>query len=391
MSERRTTTFRELVATGTLEIGDGYRAKLEELGGTGPIFLRAGLLSDHGIDWTGAERFREELAQQVNSKLGRAGDTVITTKGNSVGRAGYIPENAPSFVYSPHLSYWRSLDPSQLSTGFLRYWSRSPEFTAQLQAMAGSTDMAPYLSLVDQRRLQISIPSIGIQRAIAAVLGALDDKIAVNDRACTIIRELMATYYKMSIRENAIIASVADSARFHNNLRKPLSSRQRTEFKGPYPYYGATSIIDHVADYKFDGDYVLVGEDGSVITSDGYPVVQHPKGKFWVSNHAHVLTGSRVSNIVLELALNQASVGSLVTGAVQPKLSMGNLKRLMLELPGAHDEQLLDERLNALLQCERSRAAEALALVELRDTLLPRLMSGEIRVRDAEKAVEEVM
>ena len=123
MSERRTTTFRELVATGTLEIGDGYRAKLEELGGTGPIFLRAGLLSDHGIDWTRAERFREELAQQVNSKLGRAGDTVITTKGNSVGRAGYIPENAPSFVYSPHLSYWRSLDPSQISTGFLRYWS----------------------------------------------------------------------------------------------------------------------------------------------------------------------------------------------------------------------------------------------------------------------------
>ena len=181
-SEWTTTTFRHLLDDGILEIGDGYRAQNSELGGDGPIFLRAGHVTDSHIDFNGVERFHDYLSDKVRHKMSKVGDTIITTKGNSTGRTSYVTERHPPFVYSPHLSYWRSRDESKLCSGFLRYWSQSREFIEQLAGMKASTDMAPYLSLTDQRRLAITIPAAEHQRHIGKVLGDLDDKIELNRR-----------------------------------------------------------------------------------------------------------------------------------------------------------------------------------------------------------------
>lgn len=178
----RSVAFQELIDEGLLEIGDGYRAQNSELGGNGPIFLRAGHITDTHIDFMGVERFHESLAAKVRSKMSQVGDTVITTKGNSTGRTSFVTQGLSPFVYSPHLSYWRSRNPSRLCPGFLRYWSKSLEFRHQLSAMKTSTDMAPYLSLTDQRRLRITLPPAADQKIAAAVLSALDDKIGLNRR-----------------------------------------------------------------------------------------------------------------------------------------------------------------------------------------------------------------
>ncbi|MGW1625461.1 restriction endonuclease subunit S, partial [Streptomyces sp. NPDC002172] len=184
-------TFAELMRRGTLEIGDGYRAKNSELGGDGPIFMRAGRLTQSGWDWDGAERFQAELATKVEPKIAKPRDTVITTKGNSTGRTGYVPDDAPIFVYSPHLSYWRSVNPGELDARYLRYFALSPEFRSQLKAMAHGTDMAPYLSLSDQKRIELVLPGMERQQAISEVLGALDDKIAVNERIAVTYEQLL--------------------------------------------------------------------------------------------------------------------------------------------------------------------------------------------------------
>ena len=181
-AERRKTTFQQLLDEGVLEIGDGYRAQNNELGGDGPIFLRAGHVTDTHIDFSGVERFRDHLADKVRSKMSQPDDTVITTKENSTGRTAFVTAKLPQFVYSPHLSYWRSRNTDKLTGGFLRYWSRGKEFTEQLAGMKASTDMAPYLSLTDQRRLSITLPSPDEQKAIARILGTLDDKIELNRR-----------------------------------------------------------------------------------------------------------------------------------------------------------------------------------------------------------------
>ncbi|MFN9644857.1 MAG: restriction endonuclease subunit S [Cyanobacteriota bacterium] len=178
----RKATFQQLLNEGTLEIGDGYRAQNNELGGNGLIFLRAGHVTGSHIDFAGVERFHEYLEDKVRSKMSKVGDTIITTKGNSTGRTSFVTDGLPPFVYSPHLSYWRSRDPEKLCGGFLRYWAQGVEFIHQLSGMKASTDMAPYLSLSDQRRLNITLPPLAEQKAIAAVLGALDDKIELNRR-----------------------------------------------------------------------------------------------------------------------------------------------------------------------------------------------------------------
>lgn len=190
------TTFARLISEGVLEIGDGYRAKSEELGGNGPIFLRAGQVMDTHIDFGGVERFHAELEARVRSKLAKPGDAVITTKGNSTGRTAFVSSSMPQFVYSPHLSYWRSLDPTRIEPGFLRYWCKSSEFTAQLGGMKASTDMAPYLSLIDQKRLEITLPPPLQQRAIAHILGTLDDKIELNRRMNETLEAIARALFK---------------------------------------------------------------------------------------------------------------------------------------------------------------------------------------------------
>jgi len=190
------TTFEELIAARLLEIGDGYRARNDELGGTGPIFLRAGHMTDTHIDFSGVERFHAYLADRVASKMSVPGDTVVTTKGNSTGRTSYVSSGFPRFVYSPHLCYWRSRRPDLLAPLFLRYWARSQEFTGQLKAMQGSTDMAPYLSLSDQRRLRITLPPACLQHSAGRILGTLDDKIELNRRISETLEAMAQALFK---------------------------------------------------------------------------------------------------------------------------------------------------------------------------------------------------
>ena len=189
-------SFSDLISAQLLEIGDGYRATNSELGGDGLIFLRAGHVTDTHIEFAGADRFRVEFESRFQTKVARAGDAIVTTKGNSTGRTAFVSEQMPSFVYSPHLSYWRSKDPSRLDSGFLRYWSRSAEFIEQLAGMKASTDMAPYLSLVDQKRLRISLPPVGVQRAIARILGTLDDKIDLNRQVNATLEAMAKALFK---------------------------------------------------------------------------------------------------------------------------------------------------------------------------------------------------
>jgi hypothetical protein len=153
-------------------------------------------VTDTHIDFDGVERFHSSLDDRVRSKMARPGDAVVTTKGNSTGRTAFVSSTMPPFVYSPHLSYWRSLDSARIEAGFLRYWSKSAEFADQLAGMKTSTDMAPYLSLVDQKRLQITLPAIEQQRTIARVLGALDDKVELNRRMSETLESMARALFK---------------------------------------------------------------------------------------------------------------------------------------------------------------------------------------------------
>ncbi len=113
--------------------------------------------------------------------------------------------------------------------------------------------------------------------------------------------------------------------------RKPVTKSARET--GQYPYYGANGIQDYVSDYIFDGTFVLVGEDGSVITSAGTPVVTWAEGKIWVNNHAHII--EEKEEILLRYLyhyLQTIDVIPLIHGNI-PKLTGGDFKALQIPVP----------------------------------------------------------
>jgi type I restriction enzyme S subunit len=241
----------------------------------------------------------------------------------------------------------------------------------------------------DLEALSVGVPALAEQRAIAEVLGALDDKIEASRRIIRTLRGLSAACFERALNKSALEVQVGDVAEFHNKRRIPLSSRERAMRRGPYPYYGAAGQVDSIDDFLFDGTYLLAGEDGTVVVDGCRPMLQYIWGRFWVNNHAHVMTGKGVSTELLRLALARADVAAAITGAVQPKLSMGNLKGVSVSIP--EDSDRLEAEVASLSAAERAHTRESAAARHLRDCLLPELLSGELRVRDAELAVSEAV
>jgi type I restriction enzyme S subunit len=167
----------ELGKEGILEIGDGYRAKNSELAAEGLPFVRAGNLNG-GFDLDGAELLCPQSVAKVGNKISRAGDVAFTSKG-TVGRLARVPRGLPSFVYSPQICFWRSLAPDRLHPAILYCWMASQDFQDQVSAVSHQTDMAPYISLRDQREL--SVPRFpGTQDQVGERIDLLLSKQAFN-------------------------------------------------------------------------------------------------------------------------------------------------------------------------------------------------------------------
>ena len=139
--------------------------------------------------------------------------------------------------------------------------------------------------------------------------------------------------------------------------------------------------MDHVDDYLFDGPHVLTGEDGTVVDGEGYPVVQYVWGQFWVNNHAHVLKGKeRIKDEFLYLYLQQTNIQAFVTGAVQPKLNQRNLKSIPLVLPSESACGAFTHVVEPMFAKVRANTDEAALIAAQRDALLPKLVSGDLRI-----------
>jgi type I restriction enzyme, S subunit len=436
-------TFQDLIATELLEIGDGYRAKNSELGGDGPVFLRAGHLTDTGFDFADTERFRTELWPLVRGKLARPGDTVVTTKGNSTGRTGYVGEDLPTFVYSPHLSYWRSRRPDQLLPRFLRYWARGPEFLEQLEGMKTSTDMAPYLSLTDQRRLKITLPSPSSQRAIASTLTAMDDKIELNRRMNRSLEALASALFKSwfvdfdpatAKRDGKTPVGVPADAvdlfpsHFEDSAVGPIPKgwtvstigSEVTVVGGSTPstaelrYWNGEICWITPRDLSRLRDPVVLDSERH-ITAEGLEQIGSgllPKRTVLLSSRAPVgyLAISEVS-----VAVNQGFIAMKCDKALSPyfvlnwtrenldevlsraggttfaEISKSAFRPIPVVLPGAEVLGCFDEIARPLHEQLVSNVKESQTLESLRDVLLPPLLSGELTVRAAEKTVAEVV
>ncbi len=393
MAEQTTTTLGELAADtasafATGPFGSAVSARNFKSSGV-PMLRGSNLSDDVGVRLNDSDAVfvSEALADEFSRSIVRPGDLVFTSWG-TVGQVGIIESNCRFGRYLVSNKQMKMTpDCRRVSPLFLYYYLSQRSMVELVRGHAIGSSV-PGFNLGQLKALRISIPNLSTQNAIAQVLGALDDKIGINERILGHLGELADATFALSAEEGSDLVSLESLATFHNRQRIPLSSREREARKGAVPYYGAAGPLDRVDEALFNEPLVLVGEDGSVIRDDGTPVVQYIWGPSWVNNHAHVLTGNGISTEMLRVAVGRANVMHLVTGAVQPKISMGNLKKLQLRMPTRLAG--IEAEVQRLAALARAMAGESTAIAQTRDELLPLLMSGKVRVRDAEKVVEGV-
>ena len=136
------------------------------------------------------------------------------------------------------------------------------------------------------------------------------------------------------------VVTLEDIAENCDSMRKPVTSGKREA--GEYPYYGASGIVDYVKDYIFDGDHLLVSEDGANLLARSTPIAFSISGKNWVNNHAHVLKfDCYETRRFVEFYLNSIDLALYISGGAQPKLNQKNLNRIEIPLPSQERQKYI--------------------------------------------------
>ena len=273
---------------------------------------------------------------------------------------------------------------------FVYYLATSPAFrNVAIKSMVGSSGrQRVQQGVLDE--LELTVPPLEKQQKIGKFLALLDQKIALNNKINDNLQQQAQTLYGKcfpyavtdELPAGWRVGTVGEIVEIHDSKRIPLSGAQRAKMeKRIYPYYGAASLMDYVDEYIFDGKYLLLGEDGTVVDDAGYPILQYVWGQFWVNNHAHILTGKLGFNVEsLLLLFKRTPVKSIVTGAVQPKISQANLRSIQVVVPPQSELDAFNELIRPMFDQIRQNQDQNKALAAMRDTLLPKIMSGEVDV-----------
>ena len=268
--------------------------------------------------------------------FGKANVSLYSKPSILLGRKGTIDK--PFWVDHPFwcvdTMFYSIIDDTKVVPKYLFYNLLNIDFSKYNE---GTT--IPSLRIETLNNIDISLHSNDEQHYIVDILGSIDEEIENNEQLINIFENLAAKKYLDFANKTSTKIRLEDAIELFDSKRIPLSSREREQRKGIYPYYGATGILDYVNGFLFSGEHVLFAEDGTVTDTNGHPIVQLVNGSFWVNNHAHILKGKNGWNdYTLYVALKQINVDKAVTGAVQPKINQANL--LSLEIPNLSNNNL---------------------------------------------------
>lgn len=185
------------------------------------------------------------------------------------------------------------------------------------------TSTIPQINNKHVEPYEVTIPSLDEQRKIGAYFKQLDHLITLHQR------KLFLNFAKRNDWEQRKLDEVVD---FLDTQRKPLEGSKRVS--GPYPYYGASGIVDYVEEYLFDEELILLSEDGANITDRNYPVCFLASGKYWVNNHAHVLKAKRgYENNFICNSMERKDFTPFNTGMAMPKLNQEVCRNIPILCP----------------------------------------------------------
>ncbi len=352
-------------------------------GGTIP-WISAKTLKTENIDTS--DLFITEEGLKAGSKIAPKGSILLLTRGSGLFNGIPIARVEKDVAFNQDIKCLDSY--GEVENEFIFYWLLSQK--DYLMAKVGVTGIgAGKFDLDFLQKLMIPIPSERERKSIVGFASSISEKIRCNAKVNdNLLWQAQALYKNRFIDLKPFngkmppdwqLGTVSEIIELHDSKRIPLSSRERANLTKIYPYYGATSVMDYVDRYLFDGIYLLLGEDGTVVDDKGFPILQYVEGKFWVNNHAHIITGKNGFTVeTLYLLFSLTNVRSIVTGAVQPKISQANLNNVSVVIPSKAELSTFNSIVQPIFSQIRNLRAESDRLTSTRDILLPRLMSGEI-------------
>ncbi|TVO38535.1 restriction endonuclease subunit S [Vibrio algivorus] len=252
-----------------------------------------------------------------------------------------------------HYHIWKVIpNADQVLKKFLFYLLEWDTKALQGEHGTGSTMMHVSKGAIESRLVPIPCPdkpekSLAIQAEIVRILDAFTAMTAELTAELN-MRKTQYNYYRdqlLSFEEGEVEwKTLGDLAENLDSKRKPITSGLREA--GEIPYYGASGIVDYVKGYIFDGDYLLVSEDGANLLARNTPIAFSISGKTWVNNHAHVLKfETYAERKYVEYYLNSIDLTPYISGAAQPKLNKKNLESINIPNPAPKEK----ERIVAIL------------------------------------------
>ncbi len=287
-----------------------------------------------------------QVASNEKQNTVQYGDILFTGSSENLEECGItsvvtkvIQEN----IYLNSFCFGYRLHENILLPNFCKFLFRSYEIRKKIIKCANGVTRYN-ISKEKLKKIKIPVPPIAVQQEIVKVLDTFSEltaELTAELAAELAARKKQYAYYKHKLLsfENLIDLSpngveykeLSELCDIMDSYRKPITKEKR--ISGIYPYYGANGIQDYIDSYIFDGTYILMGEDGSVINKDNTPVLNWATGKIWVNNHAHVL--KEKSDMLLRFLyyyLQTIDISAIVRGT-PPKITQQDLKILKIPVP----------------------------------------------------------
>ncbi len=378
--------------------------------GISPAYLETGGVSvlnqkcvrDHAINFDLGRRHDAVAKKVTPERFVRAGDVLVNSTGTgTLGRVAQLRDDPPEpTTVDSHVTIVRPT-PGLFYPAFFGYALVAIEEQIQAggEGCGGQTELSR-TKLAEGYR--VSFPADQVeQRRIVAILDEAFEGIATakanTEKNLRNARELFESHAKRVFSLDAEHWPVRTIDQISTNLdskRVPITKSDRKA--GEFPYYGASGIVDYVADYIFEGDTLLISEDGANLLARSTPIAFSASGRYWVNNHAHILRFAHMATQrFVEFYLESIPLDEYITGAAQPKLNQKALNSIPIPIPRAVAEQaqVVDRLDRVAEQSELLKAQyerKLAALDELKKFLLHQAFTGALTAKSADKQVAEV-
>lgn len=370
---------------------------------SGIPFIMATDIVNGKVDIRKCKFISKEQADKLRKGFAKTGDILITHKA-SIGRTAVVPEIESEYIMlTPQVTYYRVRDRKKLDINYLKQYFNSPFFQNEINRRAGSGSTRAYIGITDQLKLTVSFPSIEEQQSIASILSTIDNKIDNNLAINKTLEEMAMALYKNwfvdfgpfqdgefieselgMIPKDWEVKSLENIGDFKNG--KGINASKRSD-DGKYIILGSNGIIGRTNEIMFKKPVIAIGRVGA-----NYGEIHYSIEPCWISDNA-ITVQPQLNNhywFIYQI-LKEVDYSNFATGSAQPLITQSSVKALKFSCPDLESLDLYSSKIEMLYNKRNENLTENQSLTQLRDTLLPQLISGAVRLKEFRETVEEVV